>query len=211
MFVAQMMRSALGPINRLHQLGLANRDIKPDHFLVSAEGPDVQWIDFGMAEEIASGGSDRRKSVPGTRLYISPEDLNGAPPSVTGDIYSIGATMYELLAGRTAHNRPDRPEPVRTGPPLHMLDRLAIEDRLVDDVLNAQEAAQTDTKLDLKVRQEWVEEEIDMSVLEEKLVPSGLVAVVETAVARDPADRYPSVVSMSEGLEYFVQGQVMAA
>ncbi|HEX5455824.1 MAG TPA: protein kinase [Candidatus Saccharimonadales bacterium] len=210
-FVAQIIHSALGPIDRLHQLGLANRDIKPDHFLVAEEAPMTKWIDFGMAEEITDGSSDR-KSVPGTRLYLSPEDLNGALPSVTGDIYSIGASMYELLAGQTAHERPIRPKlAADRRPPQYILDRLAVEDGLVDDVRTAQEEIQTDTKPDFKVCQQWVDEEIDMSVLEERLVPAGLIAVVETATARDPADRYPSATVMREGLSYLLHEHVLAA
>jgi serine/threonine protein kinase len=158
-----------------------------------------------MAEEISGGDSAGKGVVPGTRQYLAPEDLNGASPSVTGDIYSVGVSMYELLVGRTAHERPTRPD-ISTAcrPPQQLLDRLVLEDSLVDDVTRAQQEAQTDTRADLKVRPEWIEEEVDLAVLEERLVPASLIAVVETATARNPAHRYSTAVSMREGLEYFV-------
>lgn len=82
-----------------HDRSVLHRDIKPENILVSHEG-QVKLSDFGMA---SFAGSDREGSeVRGTLGYLSPEQVLGEPLGKFSDLFSLGATFYELLAGRPA-------------------------------------------------------------------------------------------------------------
>jgi serine/threonine protein kinase/tetratricopeptide (TPR) repeat protein len=76
-------------------------DIKPANLMVDSKGA-LKITDFGIArslsESISTFSMVRGKS--GTLVYMSPQQLNGDPPSVMDDIYSMGATLYELLTSK---------------------------------------------------------------------------------------------------------------
>lgn len=200
-YVAQIMHSAMSPIERAHDLGIAVRDIKPDHFLVGGEPGTVQVVDFGAAAEISQDAGENREtgSIVGTWLYLAPEALRGAPPSVTGDIYSLGTVFYELLYGKPAHERPLRPEP-KEGPSQEVLDMLAVEDGVVEDVITEEDSRAQETGL-YRIRPEWADERIDFTPPPGRAVPQALIAVVERATQPDPANRYSTVAELREGIE----------
>jgi len=95
-------------IQHAHQKGVIHRDIKPSNVLVIEQNghhvPKV--IDFGIAKATA-GGFDGDATytlagqIVGTPAYMSPEQAMGsADIDTTSDVYSLGAMLYELLAGR---------------------------------------------------------------------------------------------------------------
>lgn len=94
-------RAAMG-LGHVHEQGWVHRDIKPDNFLVSAEG-DVKLIDFALAAK-KKGTLGRlfsmKSKIQGTRSYMSPEQIRGKPLDERSDIYSFGCTMFEALGGR---------------------------------------------------------------------------------------------------------------
>ena len=83
-----------------HRQGMMHRDVKPANLLVDDRG--VSWLtDFGLARDWSSEKLSRTGDVAGTLLYLSPEQLEGKPEK-RSDIYSLGATLYELLTLRAA-------------------------------------------------------------------------------------------------------------
>jgi len=88
-----------------HAHGVIHRDIKPSNVMIASHGV-VKLLDFGLAASSVPGGPDAELTLtqPGTLLgspyYISPEQARGERADVRSDIYSSGAMLYEMVAGR---------------------------------------------------------------------------------------------------------------
>jgi eukaryotic-like serine/threonine-protein kinase len=78
-----------------HGQGILHRDIKPSNLLLDANG--TVWVtDFGLAKAEGSDGLTRTGDIVGTLRYMAPERFDGwSDPR--SDVYSLGATLYELL------------------------------------------------------------------------------------------------------------------
>ncbi|MGD2070596.1 MAG: protein kinase [Gemmatimonadota bacterium] len=92
-----------------HQRGVIHRDIKPANILIHAGQPVV--ADFGIALAISAAGGGRLTETGmsvGTPHYMSPEQAS-AEGDVTGrsDVYSLGAVLFEMLAGEPPHTGPN--------------------------------------------------------------------------------------------------------
>ena len=92
-----------GALETAHRTGTLHRDIKPANVLVNDYG-EPQLSDFGTAR-IAGGYKTVTGFFTGTLSYTAPEVLAGNPPTVAADVYSLGATIYALIAGIAAHER----------------------------------------------------------------------------------------------------------
>ena len=86
--------------------GVVHRDIKPENLLVTRAG-EVKVADFGLAR-IASENLELTQTgmTIGTPLYMSPEQGEGHDVDIRSDLYSLGATVYHLLAGRPPYSGP---------------------------------------------------------------------------------------------------------
>ncbi len=97
-------------LSSAHAQGIVHRDIKPANiFLLESPGnghPSPKLLDFGAAMHVESAATAEREIV-GTPAYMSPEQVRG-DLSVTerSDVYSLGATLYELIAGHPPHQGP---------------------------------------------------------------------------------------------------------
>ena len=83
----------------VHDYGLTHRDIKPENIVINSAG-DAKLIDFALASryDILSRIFVRRL-VQGTRSYMAPEQIRGKSVDNRADIYSYGATVFEMVAG----------------------------------------------------------------------------------------------------------------
>lgn len=155
--VAEAMLSALGTA---HERGLVHRDVKPSNILLPDAG-GVKLADFGIATALAEAGElTATGQVLGTPRYLAPECAAGQPASPASDLYSLGAVLYECLAGRAPF---DRETPIATAL-----------------------AHQSDPVPPLAERVPGL--------------PGGLVAAVEGALAKDPAERFATAEEMWRAL-----------
>jgi serine/threonine protein kinase len=125
---------------KAHLAGIVHRDLKPSNVMVTPDGI-VKVLDFGLAKLLERTGSefaptetiavDRPESteagvILGTLAYMSPEQAEGRPVDARSDIFSFGAVLYEMVAGRRAFRRyrmlawaailREDPAPLRDGP-----------------------------------------------------------------------------------------------
>ena len=102
-----LMRDICAGVGMAHRRGIFHRDLKPDDVIVLAPDEDreretVKVVDFGLAKlkDAASATAlTQTGMMVGTPLYMSPEQCRGDVLDARADVYSLGAIMYEMLAG----------------------------------------------------------------------------------------------------------------
>ena len=85
-------------LSHAHKKEVFHRDIKPGNIYITKTG-QVKILDFGLAR-LASSDMTKSGSVMGTPNYMSPEQIRGTPIDNRSDIFSAGATFYELITYR---------------------------------------------------------------------------------------------------------------
>jgi tetratricopeptide (TPR) repeat protein len=96
--VARIGVQAAEALEHAHQMGVVHRDVKPANLMLDARGH--LWVtDFGLVRCAGDAGLTGTGELPGTLRYMSPEQASGRRGAVDHrtDVYSLGATLYELL------------------------------------------------------------------------------------------------------------------
>jgi tRNA A-37 threonylcarbamoyl transferase component Bud32 len=150
--VARIGLAVLEGLTAAHDSGVLHRDVKPDNVLLADDGR-VMLTDFGLASLDADGKATRSGTL-GTPQYVAPERARHGVSSREADLWSLGATLYAAVEGRSPYQRDtvletlsalavDPPDPMRLAGPLEpvisgLLQRDPVQrthpDRLADQL-----------------------------------------------------------------------------
>lgn len=112
----EMIRQAALGLHYAHEQGIVHRDIKPSNLMLSQSGT-IKVLDLGLArllDDDASLSISGRYQLLGTLDYIAPEQLlPGQTVDARTDVYSLGCTLYALLAGHPPFVGPEYAEPLQ--------------------------------------------------------------------------------------------------
>ncbi len=106
--VAEVMavaRQVLSALAAAHAEGIVHRDVKPHNVLIDERGI-VKLADFGVARVDDVVGLTRQTTVVGTPEYMAPEMLSSPLADGRADLYGLGVTLYELVAGVLPYRAP---------------------------------------------------------------------------------------------------------
>src|ERR1700733_5108134 len=190
----ELLVQVLGGVQYAHEKHVIHRDLKPSNILVTESG-QVRLLDFGVAKLLETEEADQTQltSVYGQALtpdYASPELLRGDPIDARSDIYSVGVLLYELLTGV-------RPYRLKSAASIGMLEQaIATADVKKPSTQHDPEAiaarGTTSEKLNRQLR-------------------GDLDAVALKALAKAPAERYPSAAALAHDLRCYLDGKPVEA
>ena len=113
------IRSAALALQAAHRAGIVHRDVKPGNIMLD-KGGRLYVMDFGIAKPIRGRSDITQEGITvGTPSYMSPEQARGLPLTAKSDIYSLGATLYELVVHKP---------PYEAGNPVETLMKILNED-----------------------------------------------------------------------------------
>ena len=103
---------------------VAHRDLKPSNIMVNSAG-EAKLADFGVARKIVDNLAQVTNLIvgTGTTAYMSPQQMNGGVPHPTDDVYSLGATIFELLTSKPPFFSGDMRHQVSQVAPTTMTER----------------------------------------------------------------------------------------
>jgi WD40 repeat protein len=109
-FSCQCIIQAAQGLQYAHEKGMVHRDVKPANLIVTAKGKEVKLLDFGLArgprEQVAAGNQTQLGAIMGTPAFMAPEQATDARSAdIRADIYSLGCTLYYLVAGESPFQR----------------------------------------------------------------------------------------------------------
>ncbi len=91
----KILEQVSGAVGHIHEAGLVHRDLKPTNIVLTSRGK-AKVVDFGLCDKPMPDQGD----VLGTPIYMSPEQAVGSLVDHRSDVYSLGATLYEMLTGQ---------------------------------------------------------------------------------------------------------------
>jgi WD40 repeat protein/serine/threonine protein kinase len=190
----EIFRQVLAAVQYAHAHLVIHRDLKPSNILVTEDG-HAQLLDFGIAKLMTEGEA---KETELTRLggramtpdYAAPEQILGAPITISADIYSLGVMLYELLTGE----RPYR---------LKRDSRGALEEAIVQadpgfpsrtDISEPVAAARSSSPKKLP-----------------RTLQGDLDTIALKSLKKLPAERYATAYAFSEDIDRYLSGDVVLA
>ncbi len=106
---AEITAALAGALHFAHEQGIVHRDVKPANVMIDKDG-QPHLMDFGLARFDGSSGEKLTMdgTILGTPAYMAPEQATacGTETTAASDQYSLGATLYELLTGKTPYSGP---------------------------------------------------------------------------------------------------------
>ena len=97
--VAAILDGVASGLDAVHAAGIVHRDIKPSNVMLLPNGA-VKLLDFGVARQLEDTMVTQAGSIVGSPTYMAPEQTEGEESSAATDLWSLGVTLYEMLAGR---------------------------------------------------------------------------------------------------------------
>jgi serine/threonine protein kinase len=105
--VVELVKQVSEAVHALHEAGIIHRDIKPGNLIITPDGQQAILMDLGLAQlaDEADGRLTRTRQFVGTLRYASPEQvLSAGHLDRRSDVYSLGATLWEMLTLRPIYN-----------------------------------------------------------------------------------------------------------
>jgi eukaryotic-like serine/threonine-protein kinase len=97
--LCESMAQLCDGLSFIHARGLVHRDLKPSNILVTPAHRAI-LVDFGLVKRVHEDRATDPGRAVGTYRYMAPEQARGEAVDLRADLYSLGATLYELLAAR---------------------------------------------------------------------------------------------------------------
>ncbi len=190
----RLLLRVAGALAHAHRNLVIHRDIKPSNILVTADG-HPKLLDFGIAKLV---GEERFRQVTAQRLgpmtpaWAAPEQFRGQAVTVATDVYQFGMLLYRLITGRM---------PFKADPD----DAIAWGNAVIEDEPITLGRALAAARRGDGQRTAGAVRTLDRDV------DRDLDAIVRTALAKHPAQRYPSMDAMVADLEAFLDGRPVQA
>jgi serine/threonine-protein kinase len=188
-------------VSYAHRNLIVHRDLKPSNILVTPEG-EVKLLDFGIAKLLdveADAGQTATQSRMMTPEYAAPEQVLGEAITTATDVYAIGVLLYELLCGRLPYARADAgamswAKAVVEERPENLSRALNRENVNPNRMTGSAAAATRNTTLPQLRRS----------------LRGDLDRIAQRALAKEPESRYPSVSSLADDLNAFIDGRALS-
>lgn len=99
--VLSILLQILAAVSKSASSGIVHRDIKPENIMLTTEG-EAKVADFGLARVLLGDDPNltRAGTTLGTPMYMSPEQIQDGKVDIRSDLYSLGVTLYHMLAGQ---------------------------------------------------------------------------------------------------------------
>jgi serine/threonine protein kinase/WD40 repeat protein len=197
--VAGLMAKIARAVHYAHQHGILHRDLKPANVLLDRSGEPFV-TDFGLARRLESGsGITVTGDLLGTPSYMAPEvAASGSRQATTAsDIYSLGAILYELLAGR---------------PPFEATSVAALFRMIAEEEPVAPSKVRPRTRqMKVPAGSERQSPKKAPETSSSHTIDRDLETICLKCLSKDPSGRYSSARSLAEDLERWLQGEPIQA